>query len=543
MLASAGLQGGLTTKTWSEAPEKDGWRPRVLLISGEVTDADARALGDALSDQAIVYKLESPAADADGVLRQIAEAKAGDWELAYVDCKGSAVSVATLAARLREIAKIVVVRNAPSDSPLPETLGKTDGVFIADYTKVSDRAQDGVIPDYPVKQNLTGSLAGIVRAALLGKSTPWVSQSRTSHDLSLLTSQPDALQDPASLPRAEGETSTVYRAKKGEWQFNMHPFIARHDGLFWVIWSSGRVNEDSSSQHLRYATSADGKNWSEAKILAPDPDGEKGRSQWMAGGLHVRDGKLYAYGTLHKGRYPDTGIHWKDAAAHRFLWTGAGWRDEGAILDDTLIYFEPMRVGNEDFVIRRSSNLWIYSAHKREGETRWVSSELPGYLLRRYRMSETSHYIGRDGEIHLIIRDQARTRRLYHSVSYDKGHSWTIPVQTNYPDAVSKNLSGRLSNGWFYLVNTPVRRRELVMSFSRDGWTFGNAVLLRDNPPPLRYKGNAKSQYSYNYSHAIEHDGTFWIVYAVNKEDIEVSAYDVRKLRPEDGREARASAE
>ncbi len=534
MLASAGLHAGLATKTWSESPDKDRWRPRVLLISDKLTDADARTLGDALGDQAIVHKLESPAADADGVLRHVAEAKSGDWELAYVDCKGTPASIAALAARLHEIAKIVVVRHSRSTPPLSETVGRVDGVFFADYAKVSDGKQDGVIPDYPIKKRLTGSLAGILRAALLSKSSAWISQSRTSHDLSLLTNQQNALQDPASLPRAKGETSTIYRAKKGEWQFNMHPFITRHDGLFWVIWSSGRVHEDSSSQHLRYATSADGKNWSEAKILAPDPDGEKGRFQWMAGGLHVWDGKLYAYGTLHKGRYASEGVHWKDAAVHRFLWTGAEWKDEGAIIDDTLIYFEPMRVGNEDFVIRRSSNLWIYSAHKRDGETQWISSQLPGYLLRHYRMSETSHYIGKDGEIHLIIRDQARTKRLYHSVSYDRGYSWTIPVQTNYPDAVSKNLSGRLSNGWFYLVNTPVKRSELVMSFSRDGWTFGNAVLLRDNPPPLRYKGNAKGPYSYNYSHAIEHEGKFWIVYSVNKEDIEVSVYDINKLCPND---------
>jgi hypothetical protein len=285
---------------------------------------------------------------------------------------------------------------------------------------------------------------------------------------------------------------------------------------------------------LRYATSADGLNWSEAKILADDPDGEKGRFQWMAGGLHVRDGKLYAYGTLHRGAQPDKGLYWKDAAVHQFCWTGSQWRDEGVIMNDSLIYFEPMRVGDGEFAIRRSSDLWIHGARSPFGKNQWKSSELPGYLLRHYRMSETSHYVGKDGEIHLIIRDQAKTRWLYHSVSFDQGGTWTIPVQTNYPDAVSKNLSGRLSNGWFYLVNTPVARSELVMSFSRDGWTFGNAVLLRDNPPALRYKGRAKNLFSFNYSHAVEHDGKFWIVYAVNKEDIELSVYDIKKICPDD---------
>jgi hypothetical protein len=534
MLASAGLHAGPATKTWSEAPGKDRWRPRVLLIGGGLADADARALGNALADQAVVYQLQPASADAAEALRQLDGAKAGDWELAYVDCQGDETAATALATRLHEIAKVAVWRTPRAMPLLAATLQELDGAFTADYTVISDRRLDGVIPDYPLKKNLAGSLAGIVRAALLAQSPPWASSLQSPRDLSQLTNQQDALKAPAALPRAKGKRSTVYRAKEGEWQFNMHPFIARHEGLFWVIWSCGRINEDSSSQHLRYASSADGTNWSEAKILAPDPDGEKGRFQWMAGGLHVRDGKLYAYGTLHRGAQPDKGVHWKDAAVHQFCWTGSEWRDEGVIMNNSLIYFEPMRAGEEEFAIRRSSDLWIYGARSPLGKNQWKSDELPGYLLRHYRMSETSHDMGKDGEIHLIIRDQAKTRRLYHSVSFDQGGAWTIPVQTNYPDAVSKNLSGRLSNGWFYLVNTPVARSELVMSFSRDGWTFGDAVLLRDKPPALRYKGRAKNLFSFNYSHAVEHDGRFWIVYAVNKEDIELSVFDIKKICPDD---------
>ncbi|MDR2674173.1 MAG: exo-alpha-sialidase, partial [Opitutaceae bacterium] len=503
MLASAGLHAGLVTKTWSEAPEKDRWRPRVLLISGELTGADAGKLGAALADQAIVCQLQSPSVDAAEVLRQLAEAKAGDWELVYVDCKGDEASVTALATRLHEITMVAVWRNPQSMPLLTAALKELDGVFTADYTVISDRKLDGAIPAYPLGKNLAGSLAGILRAALLAKSAPWASLPQGARDLSWLTNQQKALENPGDLPRANGTRSTVYRAREGEWQFNMHPFIAWHDGLFFAIWSCGRVNEDSSSQHLRYATSADGLNWSEAKILAADPDGEKGRFQWMAGGLHVRDGKLYAYGTLHKGGQQKEGIAWKDAAAHQFRWTGKKWRDEGVIMDDTLVYFAPMPIGDGEFAIRRSSDMWIYAASTLFGKNQWKSAALPGYLLRHYRMSETSHYTGNDGELHLIIRDQAKTKRLYHSVSFDRGGTWTIPVQTNYPDAVSKNLSGRLSNGWFYLVNTPVTRKELVMSFSRDGWTFGNAVLLRDNAPALRYKGGAKNRFSYNYSHAV----------------------------------------
>jgi hypothetical protein len=233
ILASAGLHAAPVTRTWGEAHDKDRWRPRVLLISGELTDADARKLGNALADQAIVYQLQPSSADAAEALRQLEEAKAGDWELAYVDCKGDEISARALATRLHEITKIAVWRNPQSMPLLTATLKELDGVFTADYTVISDQNRDGIIPDYPVKKTLTGSLVGILRTALLAKSPPWASSSQSSRNFSQLANQQDALEDPTALPRAKGKRSTVYRAKKGEWQFNMHPFITRHEGLFW----------------------------------------------------------------------------------------------------------------------------------------------------------------------------------------------------------------------------------------------------------------------------------------------------------------------
>lgn len=103
-------------------------------------------------------------------------------------------------------------------------------------------------------------------------------------------------------------------------------------------------------------------------------------------------------------------------------------------------------------------------------------------------------------------------------------------MKTNYPDATSKNCAGRLGNGWFYLINNPrpekPRERDpLAISFSRDGWTFGNPMALRKNSPPLRYPGKYKGSHSFQYAHAIEQDGKLWVIYLTNKEDIEVSPY------------------
>ncbi|MBM3752797.1 MAG: hypothetical protein FJW38_02305 [Acidobacteria bacterium] len=43
-------------------------------------------------------------------------------------------------------------------------------------------------------------------------------------------------------------TSTVFKGQPGVSNFNLHSYIAHHDGQFWPMWSSGRATEDSANQ-------------------------------------------------------------------------------------------------------------------------------------------------------------------------------------------------------------------------------------------------------------------------------------------------------
>ncbi|MBM3734412.1 MAG: hypothetical protein FJW39_01380 [Acidobacteria bacterium] len=65
------------------------------------------------------------------------------------------------------------------------------------------------------------------------------------------------LRQPKSLRTVAARTSTVYRAEAGKWQFNLHSYVTHFEGRFWAMWSSGQVDEDSSSQLIRYATSSE----------------------------------------------------------------------------------------------------------------------------------------------------------------------------------------------------------------------------------------------------------------------------------------------
>lgn len=388
----------------------------------------------------------------------------------------------------------------------------------------------GKTPSPAEVETMVTQLATACRKAILSRSTRWATPpAGETRDPAQLLATTGALDRPAELPLAAGRTASVYRAEQGGYQFNLHPYLAYHEGRYWAIWSSGHVDEDGPSQLVRFATSRDGLTWSESAILADDPDGPSGPQRWMANGLYVENGQLYALATRNEGVRNDQ--IWADAHLMRFRWDGQAWRQDGLFARDCLVYFPPIRTRRFDFVVWRNSRAHFATAVAAPGTGQWNVTRIPGPFP-EYRLSESAHYTDAAGIVHLIIRDQGGTGFLYHAVSYDDGVTWTIPVKTNYPDGVSKNFAARLSNGWFYLISNPkrtnpYRRDPLAISFSRDGWTFGQTLALRRNAPALRYPGKYKEPRSFQYSHAIEHKGRLWVIYSTNKEDIEVSVFEL----------------
>ncbi len=480
-------------------------RAAVLLLGGALSDGVAASVQKQWEDTVTLYRTDTPPArSADDVTaflqnKENAAIRNGKWHAVVVAAPEPAPTVNQAIQKFWAQDKLEMV-----------WLGADEA---GDAAKVLPRLRD----------------------ALLRHSPPWAElPANETRDPARLLTEDSLLADPDSLPVASGRTATVFRAEAGEWQFNLHSFIAHHDGKFWAIWSSGRVNEDSSSQFIRYATSPDGLSWSESAVLAPDPDGEDGPLRWLASGLYVEDGRLYALGCLNRGS-DKKGRIWADAQLIRLRWTGAGWEDEGVFADDCMVYFPPMKVAGRDFFVWRDERAHFFTARSLPGQAQWEVKKHP-HFPPDYRMSETSAYADPEGVLHLIIRDQGKTKRIYHSLSYDQGDSWTLPVKTNYPDAVSKNFSGRLSNGWYYLINNPKTsglRDPLTISFSRDGWTFSAPKILRRDSPIRRYPGGAKPERSFQYADAMEHDGRLWVLYATNKEDIEISAFPLADLIPE----------
>lgn len=350
----------------------------------------------------------------------------------------------------------------------------------------------------------------------------------------ILLADPGKLASPADLALTPGKTNTVFRAQAGEWQFNLHSYLGYHDGMFWAIWSSGRVDEDSSSQLIRYATSRDGHTWSEARVLADDPDGPDGPGRWIARGIFVLNGKLTALAAYLEGPRdtPQGRESWANLRLTRFEWTGERWRQAGVFLENCMNNYPPRLLADRLFMTCRDSYARMHTARADDpAGSRWTVQKLPGQPPVD-KMSEPSWYVDPQRVAHLIFRDQGRSGFLYRSISKDGGKTWTVPVRTNYPDATSKNLTGRFSNGWYYLINNPdpKSRDPLAISFSKDGWRFANPMALRKGAPERRFAGRAKTPRSFQYPHALEKDGSLWVIYSTNKEDIEISQFHISDL-------------
>jgi predicted neuraminidase len=221
---------------------------------------------------------------------------------------------------------------------------------------------------------------------------------------------------------------------------------------------------------------------------------------------------------------------WRNLRLMRFEWSGRRWEPKGVYAENCMNNSPPQSLNGALTLVCRDSRMEVSFA-RADSAGVWQHTRVsaaPPFD----RMDEPTYYPTEAGEVHMLIRDNTRSGYLIRSLSQDHGQSWSAPARTNYPDATSKNFPGRLSNDWYFLINNPDRtkRDPLAISFSRDGWEFGHPLSIRSNPPARRFAGRAKASGSVQYPHAIEHQGSLWVIYSINKEDIEVAEIPVGKL-------------
>ncbi|MEZ5399574.1 MAG: alpha/beta fold hydrolase [Bryobacteraceae bacterium] len=325
--------------------------------------------------------------------------------------------------------------------------------------------------------------------------------------------------DLARLPRVESSLVTVFRAIAPEAGFNMHPYLAHHNSRFWAMWSTNRVRDLQAGQQVRYATSADGFHWSEPGDITPREERENMR--YFARGFWIRDGELYALAARDEAVRPLFGPGLELRAFH---WNGAHWDPPIVIAKDTINNFPPRQLPSGEWMMSRRDHTMrtslLIGGVKSPADWRAVAIPTPEDDA---HLDEPHWWTNADGTLTAAYRDGSNSRRLFRSLSYDHGVTWTRPLRTDFPDATAKFNVLRLSNGAYAMASNPNpagTRDVLALSTSPDGLVFRSMAILRDEPTMYRYDGKSPGYAGYHYPQLLEHDGSLYIIHAENMEDI-----------------------
>ena len=359
------------------------------------------------------------------------------------------------------------------------------------------------------------------------------------------------------------ETTQLFEATPEAGTFSHHGHLAYHRGVLFATWDSHARDENSSGQHgiLRYSTDQ-GATWSAPKPLFPPladkvpwSEGNRSNPFQTSQGFAEIDGQLYAVTCVDKALQEHV-YRFNEVSRIRVGFLAREVRPDGTLgevfwLSETapepeagypaLPAGDPVLVAKINAYFEEPTNLRQLLFQPRqhpdsddehrmtEPTQAWRLDD--GTWVRLYR---------NQGSIHATSRPQieaSRPRRHYAAFSFDDGKTWTVPTRTNFPDTGSRANAGRLPDGQYYVINNPLPmsarqggRAMLAISLSRDGLEFDRMAVIRFVAPSTRYPGKAKGGGGYQYPHSVVVGKSLWVIYSVNKEDMEVARIPLAQL-------------
>jgi hypothetical protein len=345
------------------------------------------------------------------------------------------------------------------------------------------------------------------------------------------------------LRPAEGtRTFTVFAATEGSDHYCNGAALVAFRGRLYAQWQSSARDEDSQDTSVAYSSSADGEVWSAPRVLAPAGNGGAMRSSggwWTDGTTLVAfvnvwpTGFASGMGGFTECRTSADGETWSEP---RPVLGRDGQPVRGVIEQDVHAYNGRLHVA---FHLQPGLIATPHFTDDPLGTGGWAAGVMPRAAFKppTSREIEPSLFARAGGELVMVFRDQASTYRQLAALSRDGGATWTQPVPTDMPDARAKQSAGNLPGGAAFLVNCPSGTKErapLAVTLGRDGRVFDRSFLLRGDAelPVLRYEGKFKRR-GYHYPKSLVAGGFLYVVYATNKESIEVTRVPVAALERE----------
>ena len=344
------------------------------------------------------------------------------------------------------------------------------------------------------------------------------------------------------FPSVPFERSTIYKGNAETWAYSHHQAITKFGDRFVVSWSNGFLHEDYVGQEVHCACSADGIEWSPPRIIVNTP--VESKLVRNNAGLYAANGSLYSYVCVAKdyGRdvSPPGMSSLKKQHIHLDVYVTSdmeNWTHHENICPNVYLFEAPrMTLGGKlmccgfDLADRHGMILI------------WDDPSDPAAPPRVVDIPESSDgvfpeqgtwYQTDDGRIWMYQRDQTMSGRLGLTWSDDEGNTWSDLLRTDFPNTYSRAFAGRLGDGRFYIAGNNydrfLDRDHLLIALSDDGYVFDRQYVLIEGDTTRRINGRHKEN-GYHYPNCYADGDRLFVVYSVNKEDIEVGILDTTKI-------------
>ncbi|MBE0679809.1 MAG: exo-alpha-sialidase [Bacteroidales bacterium] len=355
------------------------------------------------------------------------------------------------------------------------------------------------------------------------------------------------------------ETYSLYTAVPETGTFSHHAHICYHKGVLYATWDNQVNDENGSGQRGLMRRSADGgKTWLPVEEIFPPHDRQVAASEAFIGtrfqtsnGFAIIDDVLYAVTDV---------AEWSGNSIEEKKRVGVGKlcrsvEEEGSLgeimwLEDEApvpvpgfpSYNSANRMTIEKFVafFNQPGNeiqLDFNTPKPLSDDNHRLTEPVPSYRLDDGTCVRLYRDMGSKDAVTQQEKENSKSRRNYASFSFDDGKTWTVPTRTGIPDACARSNAGKLPDGQVYVINNIIPmnpgglggRSMLAISLSRNGLDFDRVAIIRFISPPLRYKGLEKT-IGYQYPHSVVVDNDLWVMYSINKEDIEVTRIPLNEL-------------